>query len=237
MACGARSAALDRSRFTHTSLPLPSPCFQLTLLVLTPVFTHMSSNVQVRAAAAPDGPRSASGGLGRAGALAPLALPCSAARRRRPLLSPLKDHAPLTLLSRTQQGAIIIVGVMGLLDYPEFIYLWRVSGCNLEHACCWLCCCASLGEGWSQRPPRRPSPLTRARPPPRRTPLLLPPTLNRSTRWTGSSGTWPSSSPSSWCGAREGGCVGGWVLLIHGGSWGALLLTIRLVLEGCVCTA
>jgi sulfate transporter 4 len=25
------------------------------------------------------------------------------------------------------QGAIIIVGVMGLVDYPEFIYLWRVN--------------------------------------------------------------------------------------------------------------
>ena len=25
------------------------------------------------------------------------------------------------------QGAIIIVGVMGLLDYPEFIYLWRTN--------------------------------------------------------------------------------------------------------------
>ncbi|KAL4428322.1 hypothetical protein ABPG75_002411 [Micractinium tetrahymenae] len=42
----------------------------LTLLVLTPIFTHMSSNVQ---------------------------------------------------------GAIIIVGVAALLDYPEFIYLWKVN--------------------------------------------------------------------------------------------------------------
>ncbi|PRW44455.1 sulfate transporter isoform B [Chlorella sorokiniana] len=42
----------------------------LTLLVLTPIFTHMSANVQ---------------------------------------------------------GAIIIVGVMGLLDYPEFIYLWKTN--------------------------------------------------------------------------------------------------------------
>lgn len=42
----------------------------MTLLVLTPIFTHMSSNVQ---------------------------------------------------------GAIIITGVLALLDYPEFIYLWRVN--------------------------------------------------------------------------------------------------------------
>lgn len=25
------------------------------------------------------------------------------------------------------QGAIIIVGVVGLLDYPEFIYLWKTN--------------------------------------------------------------------------------------------------------------
>lgn len=63
------------------------------------------------------------------------------------------------------QGAIIIVGVMGLLDYPEFIYLWKTNKFDwvvwnvaflftifLVRAClrvCWaLVRRAAFGCGW-----------------------------------------------------------------------------------------
>ena len=78
---------------------------------------------------------------------------------------------------RTLQGAIIIVGVMGLLDYPEFIYLWKTNKFDwlvwnvaflftifLVSACLGVCGAAALavsnGGGWCVgwllwRPPLR----------------------------------------------------------------------------------
>lgn len=41
-------------------------------------------------------------------------------------MRPARRLAPLASVALLQ-GAIIIVGVAALLDYPEFIYLWKVN--------------------------------------------------------------------------------------------------------------
>jgi hypothetical protein len=60
----------------------------------------------------------------------------------RSLLRPPSPRSPLVLPSCLQnvQGAIIIVGVLKLFDWPEFLYLWRINKVRLF-------ACGSVGWG------------------------------------------------------------------------------------------
>jgi hypothetical protein len=138
----------------NLTAPLPIPCpprrsaktplanfvtgimVMFVLLFLTGVFTNMSSNVQVPppqplpaqpARRCRQQPWLAARPAARGGGLrdnAPaLCMSCSAPCR----VSAVCALTPACRPTMCVQGAIIIVGVMGLVDYPEFIYLWRVN--------------------------------------------------------------------------------------------------------------
>ena len=135
----------------------------LVLLVLTPVFTNMSQNVLVCVRV----------WVGRAGGGESRVHPETLAPPRppRPTRCP---RPPLP------QGAIIIVGVLQLFDWQEFIYLWTINKLD------WIVWCAaflftiflvSVLAGWRQARHRpRPAPIQ----PPHLYPTPPPP---RAWRW------------------------------------------------------
>lgn len=92
-----------------------------TLLFLTPLFTHLSKNVQVR-------------GVGAGSKVA------RASTREPPLpgCSPCAPSTPtLATPARCLQGAIVLVGVLSLIDLQETAFLWRVRGSGF--ACPFAC--------------------------------------------------------------------------------------------------